>query len=202
MRDSSFTATDDCGIVRKYIPEVSIYVVNGEERNVKLTYPEDTFLLDKLFQLKSATLNDAINLKHLNGKVMVVYGGNSGIGKDMLDIASKYGAKAYAFSRSTTGTDIADFAVVAKSLASIYEKEGKIDFVVNSAAILNKEPLMHLDKKTIKRIIDINYYGMLNVTRSAYEYVKESKGRFYILLLAHIHVVELIIPYILLQRQQ
>lgn len=177
LRDSGFTATDDCGIVRKYLPEVPIYVVNGEERNVKLTYPEDTFLLDKLFQLKSATLSDAINLKNLNGKVMVVYGGNSGIGKDMVDIAVKYGAKPYAFSRSTTGTDIADFTGVAESLARVYEKEGKIDFVVDSAAILNKEPLMHLDEKIIKKIIDINYYGMVNVTRAAYEYVKESQGQ-------------------------
>ena len=29
----------------------------------------------------------------------------------------------------------------------------------------------------IKKIIDINYYGMVNVTRAAYEYVKESQGQ-------------------------
>lgn len=177
LQDPDFTATDDCGIVRKYLPEVPVYVVDGEERNVKLTYPEDIYLLDKLFQLKSASLSDTIDLHDLKNKVMVVFGGNSGIGKDMVEIAQRYGAKAYAFSRSTTGTNIVVFNSVESALKKVFEVERKIDYVVNSAAILNKEPLMHLDADTIKRIIDINYFGMVNVTRAAYAYVRESKGQ-------------------------
>ncbi|MBR6508577.1 MAG: 2-C-methyl-D-erythritol 4-phosphate cytidylyltransferase [Paludibacteraceae bacterium] len=34
-------ATDDCGIVKRYLPEVPIYIVPGEENNKKLTYKED-----------------------------------------------------------------------------------------------------------------------------------------------------------------
>jgi len=34
-------ATDDCGIVNKYIPEQPIYIVEGEEANRKLTYASD-----------------------------------------------------------------------------------------------------------------------------------------------------------------
>lgn len=33
--------TDDCGIVKRYLPEVPIYIVAGEETNKKLTYKED-----------------------------------------------------------------------------------------------------------------------------------------------------------------
>lgn len=177
LKDPKFTATDDCGIVRKYIPDIPIYIVEGEECNVKLTYPEDIYLLDKLFQLKSATLSDRINLNDLYNKVMVVFGGNSGIGKDMIEIGRDNGVKAYAFSRSANGTDIVDFTSVENALKSVYEKEGRIDYVVNSAAVLNKEPLMHLDANIIKNIIDINYLGMVNVTRAAYKYLKESKGQ-------------------------
>lgn len=34
-------ATDDCGIVHAYLPEVPIYIVQGEEANRKLTFKED-----------------------------------------------------------------------------------------------------------------------------------------------------------------
>lgn len=39
--DPAFRATDDCGVVLKYVPDAHIFVVDGEERNIKITYPED-----------------------------------------------------------------------------------------------------------------------------------------------------------------
>lgn len=41
LQDSNFRATDDCGVVRQYMPEVKIHVVEGEERNRKITFPSD-----------------------------------------------------------------------------------------------------------------------------------------------------------------
>ena len=38
---AAFTATDDCGIVLHYLPEVQVRVVKGSERNLKITYPGD-----------------------------------------------------------------------------------------------------------------------------------------------------------------
>ena len=176
LEDSSFAATDDCGIVLKYLPDTKVYVVPGEERNVKLTYPEDIYLLDKLFQLKSAKLDDDININDLCGKVLVVFGGNSGIGKDMVDIARSYGAKAYAFSRSLNHVDVCVPEQVQQALEDVQMQEGHIDYVVDSAAILNKEPLMHLDAAMLNKIIDINYKGMVNVSMAAYPYLQQSQG--------------------------
>ena len=34
-------ATDDCGIVHEHMPEVLIYIVEGEEQNKKITFKED-----------------------------------------------------------------------------------------------------------------------------------------------------------------
>lgn len=34
-------ATDDCGIVHQHMPEVPIYIVEGEEHNKKITFKED-----------------------------------------------------------------------------------------------------------------------------------------------------------------
>ncbi len=53
LQDPDFQTTDDCGVVKKYLPEVKIKVITGDNQNIKLTYPEDLFLLEKLFQIKS-----------------------------------------------------------------------------------------------------------------------------------------------------
>ncbi|MBO4849572.1 MAG: 2-C-methyl-D-erythritol 4-phosphate cytidylyltransferase [Prevotella sp.] len=48
LRDPSFTTTDDCGVVLRYLPEVPIHVVEGEKTNIKVTYAEDLLLLEQL----------------------------------------------------------------------------------------------------------------------------------------------------------
>ena len=45
LQDPQFAATDDCGVVRKYMPGTKIAVVEGEERNMKLTCAEDLSVL-------------------------------------------------------------------------------------------------------------------------------------------------------------
>jgi 2-C-methyl-D-erythritol 4-phosphate cytidylyltransferase len=37
----AFQATDDCGIVLRYLPDVPVRAVSGSERNLKITYPGD-----------------------------------------------------------------------------------------------------------------------------------------------------------------
>ena len=174
--DPNFQATDDCGIVVKYTPEVKVNLVHGEECNVKLTNPEDIYLLDKLFQLKSTNPRD-IPLNQLKGKVLVVFGGSSGIGKDIATIAKEYGAIVYVYSRSEGQVDVSNFENVKEAIEKVYLENKKIDYVVNSAAILNKEPILHLDESTIHRIVDVNYLGAVNTTLAAFPYLKESKGQ-------------------------
>ena len=177
LQDKNMQTTDDCGIVRKYLPDIKVFFFFFEEQNIKLTYPEDVYVLEKLFQIKGTKPDGKVELENLKDKVLVVFGGNSGIGADMVEIAENYGAKCYSFSRSTTKTDIADIADVENALQTVMDKEGKIDYVVNTAAILNKEPLMHLDANTINEIISINYNGMVNVTTAAYKYLLQSRGQ-------------------------
>lgn len=38
---ATMTATDDCGVVLRYLPEVTIGTVSGSERNIKITYTGD-----------------------------------------------------------------------------------------------------------------------------------------------------------------
>ncbi len=46
--DPAFVATDDCGVVLKYLPEVPIGIVAGSERNIKITYPDDIAIAETL----------------------------------------------------------------------------------------------------------------------------------------------------------
>lgn len=41
LQDPGFQPTDDCGVVRNYLPDVPIKIVAGESSNIKITYPED-----------------------------------------------------------------------------------------------------------------------------------------------------------------
>lgn len=41
LQDPNFIATDDCGVVRQYMPDMKIYVVEGSEHNKKITFSGD-----------------------------------------------------------------------------------------------------------------------------------------------------------------
>lgn len=177
LKDPNFVSTDDCGTVVKYLPEEKVHIVMGEESNMKLTYKEDTYLLDKLFQLRSTEIQNELDLTKLKGKVIVIFGGNSGIGAEMLKIADENGAKAYSFSRSTTNTDISKREDVHSALKDVFSKEIRIDYIVDCAAILVKEPLCSMKQDVISSMIRTNYDGMVNIAIESFEYLSKSKGQ-------------------------
>jgi 2-C-methyl-D-erythritol 4-phosphate cytidylyltransferase len=43
-------ATDDCGIVLRYLPDVPVHVVPGSERNIKITFPRDLTIAETLLR--------------------------------------------------------------------------------------------------------------------------------------------------------
>ncbi len=45
LQDPQFQATDDCGVVRKYMPGTKICVVEGSNENRKITFAEDLNIL-------------------------------------------------------------------------------------------------------------------------------------------------------------
>ena len=50
----SFQATDDCSVVLRYLPEVSIRVVPGSQRNIKVTEPADLAVAEALLRAPPA----------------------------------------------------------------------------------------------------------------------------------------------------
>ena len=46
--DPGFAPTDDCGVVLRYLPGVKVHIVQGSERNIKITYPQDLAMAETL----------------------------------------------------------------------------------------------------------------------------------------------------------
>jgi len=179
LKDPHFKTTDDCGVVLKYLPDEKIYLVSGENNNVKVTYKEDLHVIDKLLQLNTKNIIwDKLNartLSKLKNKVLVIIGGTSGIGEEMAAIAKAYQANVVVASRRT-GTDITNIESVKSEFKRINEQYGRIDYVANAAAILVKQPLALMDYADVMEAIQINYMGAVHVAIAAYEYLKESHG--------------------------
>lgn len=171
--DENFT--DDCGMILKH-NLAQVFVVNGEQKNFKITFPEDIFLADKQFQINTVLCKKTVSCSDLQDKVLVVFGGNSGIGKCLINLANQHGAKTFAFSRRN-GTDISKYDSIAESLDYVQKQVGSINYIVNTSGVLNIGKLLDRDLNEIENEIMINYLGAIYLCRASYEYLSETKGK-------------------------
>lgn len=177
LMDPQFKTTDDCGVVRKYSDE-PVFVVRGEESNMKLTYREDTYMLDKLFQLKNTEPQDISHVGDIfRDKVAVVFGGSYGIGKNIVEMLEQSGARVFSYSRTENHIDVGQREDVARALTEAHKQAGRIDYVICTAGVLNKEPLTTMDYATIQAAVQTNYLGTVNVALEAHPYLKQTEGK-------------------------
>ncbi|WP_116209204.1 bifunctional cytidylyltransferase/SDR family oxidoreductase [Streptomyces olivoreticuli] len=179
--DHSFGATDDCSVVLRYLPAVPIHVVRGDEHNMKVTHPVDMFIADKLFQLSCeiapAHRSESAYRRSLDGKVVVIFGASYGIGARIREFAEKHGARVFAYSRSGTGTHVEHPEDVAAALTETRHKAGRIDYVVNTAALLGLGKLADTDVTKIAQATAVNYLAPLHIARAAHPYLAETRGQ-------------------------
>ena len=50
LRDPDFHATDDCGVVVRYLPGEPVFIVSGSTENNKVTHPEDLAAAERLLR--------------------------------------------------------------------------------------------------------------------------------------------------------
>jgi len=179
-RDDSFTATDDCTVVLRYLPEVPIRVVRGDERNMKVTEPIDVYLADKLFQLTTSDMpapraDDELR-GALAGKTMVVFGGSYGIGADMAALAEELGATVFRFSRSSTDTHVERRPDVAAAARQVLAETGRVDLVVNTAGVLPRGTLLETSEETMYAATEINYLAPLFIAQEFHPHLRASRG--------------------------
>lgn len=179
-QDPDFIPTDDCSVMHHYMPEKPIIVVDGAEQNMKITEPIDVFIADKLFQIGSTATPASSSVEEytarLAGKVLVVLGGSYGIGADIVELARGFGAQVASFSRSQTGTDVANPDDIAAALAQAHAEHGRIDYVVLTAGVLNRGRLDELSIDEALAGIRVNYLAPVFTARAAQQYLKETGG--------------------------
>ncbi|MEW2384531.1 bifunctional cytidylyltransferase/SDR family oxidoreductase [Micromonospora sp. NPDC047707] len=179
--DPDFAATDDCGVVLRYLPGTPIKVIDGADENIKVTHPVDVHLADKLFQLAAAKAHRLADhrgyTEELTGRTIVVFGGSYGIGQELTDLARRFGARVFPFSRSATGTHVERAEDVEAALKSAFDATGRIDHVVVTAGLLEKGALAEMDADTMDRLLQVNFVGPVTVARAALPYLRQTRGQ-------------------------
>jgi 2-C-methyl-D-erythritol 4-phosphate cytidylyltransferase len=178
--DEAFTATDDCTVVLRYVPEVPVWVVRGDDRNMKVTEPIDIYLADKLFQLTSTdqptSATDEEYRTALDGRTMVVFGGSYGIGAAIAELARSYGAHVHVFSRTSTGTHVERRGDIAAAARQVLAETGQVDYVVNTAGVLPRGQLLEASEEAVYAATEINYLAPVFIAQEFFEPLAQTKG--------------------------
>ncbi|WP_026378370.1 bifunctional cytidylyltransferase/SDR family oxidoreductase [Agromyces italicus] len=178
--DPDFAATDDCGVIFKYLPDVPIKVIAGTAENMKITEPLDIHIADKIFQLQTTSLtaptSEGTGSIDLSGKSVVVFGGSYGIGASIAEQATARGARVHSFSRSETGTDVTSRKQVRRALTTA-AADGPIDYVVITAGVLSIANLTDTSKKRLRNTLETNLMAPAKIAQEAYPYLEASSGQ-------------------------
>ncbi len=169
--------TCDCGMVRRELPHVDIATVAGSPSNLKITDGVDLYIAEKLIQTRAtqAARNDEL-LWQLHDKVIVVLGASYGIGAAVATLAQAHGARVHRAGRSCGNVDITRREDVEHLLADIAAREGHIDAVINSAALLVRKPLAAFSAEELSQVIATNLTGAFTLAQAAHPHLKRSRG--------------------------
>lgn len=178
---ASLPATDDSGVVLRYLPEVPIHLVAGSERNLKVTHPLDLHIAERLLELGGDPAPVAADLgTALDGRTLVIFsdgaggpgegGGEGGpeLESRLAALARRHDARVRVFSRARDGLRVTDPEAVAKALAQM----GRVDFVVNAAGLLPPGRLADAGDDAL----GAGFLGPVTVARAAYPHLRETGG--------------------------
>jgi 2-C-methyl-D-erythritol 4-phosphate cytidylyltransferase len=170
------TATDDCSLVIRHVPDARVVAVPGDEVNLKITTRLDMVLADRMIQMRtlgaSAELRPA---RSIEGARVYVVGGTNGIGRAIAEEAERQGASVAVDGRRT-GLDVRDYASVDERLGAAAERLGGLDHVICSAGLMRVGRAVEVGPSELAEVIDVNLTGTLNVARAAHPHLAASGG--------------------------
>jgi 2-C-methyl-D-erythritol 4-phosphate cytidylyltransferase len=170
------SATDDCSLVLRYVPDARIVAVAGDEVNLKITTRTDMVLADRMIQMRTLpNLGAPQPSRTLKGARLYVVGGTEGIGAAIARHARDADAEVAVDSRRT-GLDIRDYESVEAHLTAAAKQLGGLDHVICTAGVLRIGRAVDLSPAELAEIIDVNVNGSLNVARAAHAALRESAG--------------------------
>lgn len=178
LEDGFTDSTDDCNLlVRSRLAPV--HTIEGSAYNIKITDPLDIFLAERIFQLRRRNLSLLSReglTSYLDDKVLVVFGGSSGIGRSICDLARECGATAVPLSRSN-GVDITDAHGVSAALDKVARDHGRIDAVLLCSAVMHRGRLAEAEDHHILDQVQINLAGNILVSKYAIPHLARTKGK-------------------------
>ena len=131
----------------------------------------------------------------MKGKAVIITGGSSGIGKALGEVFGKQGSKVLITGRNKAeldeavqellrkGIDVAgcqaDVSIEADNQRMASEAIrlfGKIDILINNAGITMRSLFEEVDLDVVKKVMDINFYGVLYATKCCLPEIIKNKG--------------------------
>jgi len=131
----------------------------------------------------------------MQNKVVIITGATSGIGRSCAELFGKAGAKVVFTGRNekrmeevkatlkALGVDFMGYIMDVSNeeenkrlVDKTIERYGKIDILINNAGISMRALFQDLDMNVFRKVMDINFYGTVYLTKYALPYILESKG--------------------------
>ena len=149
------------------------------------------------------------------GKVVLVTGGNKGIGRETARVFGQLGARLFICGReveslslvkdsferegivvTSVQTDVRDPEACARLIDTIKAEAGRLDVVVNNAGMSMRGSLEETSVEVVRAMMEINFLGAAYITHFAIPLLKASKGSVvFISSLSALHGLPAIAPY-------
>lgn len=117
-------------------------------------------------------------------KIVVITGGSSGIGLGAVKALVNSGCKVYELSRrdfeyqgvTHIRLDVTDEKAARKVIEEIYDKEGRIDVLINCAGFGISGAVEFTELADAKKQLEVNFFGVVNVTKAVLPYMRKQKS--------------------------
>lgn len=132
-------------------------------------------------------------MDQMQDKVVVITGGSDGIGKALVELYLNKGAKVatcarnyqklYQLQAANTGkplfihaTDVSKEIDCKGFIDAVIKEFGTIDILINNAGVSMRALVQDVDFDTIRRVMDINFWGTVYCTKFALDHIVKNKG--------------------------
>lgn len=117
-------------------------------------------------------------------KTLIITGGSSGIGKACASLFAEKGYKVYELSRHGESSkdikhidcDVTQPDDCRRAVKQAFEESGHIDLVVNNAGMGISGAIEFTKTEDIKRQMDVNFFGSINVTQAVLPYMRKARN--------------------------